>query len=165
MNGIPTIGIRVTDTEQPELFTEIDIANTKYIDMEVLGYVPEISQNKAAQFAIAELIHSMPEAEIRGEIPEAIQKKVQIIESREKQADQLKEITDKLEQGVAEVFSSDKYKQFLDTMAKFPRYSVNNNILSKRRVIVHGLLKIDCVKYLNRECETFSVNNDIEGLL
>lgn len=129
MHGIPTIGIRVTDVAQPELFTEIDIANAKYIDLEVLGYVPEIGENKSAQFAIAELIHAMPEAEIRGEVPKEIQKKVQIIESREKQSDQLKEITDKLEQGVAEVFSSDKYKQFLDTMAKFPRYSVNNNIL------------------------------------
>lgn len=95
----------------------------------MLGYVPEIRDNKSAQYAIAELIHAMPEAEVRGEVPKEIQKKVQMIESREKQADQLKEITDKLEQGVAEVFSSDKYKQFLDTMAKFPRYSVNNNIL------------------------------------
>ena len=129
MHGIPTIGIRVTDVEHPEIFTEIDIANAKFIDMEILGYVPEIGENKAAQYAIAELIHAMPEAEVRGEIPKEIQKKVQMIESREKQADQLKEITDKLEQGVAEVFSSDKYKQFLDTMAKFPRYSVNNNIL------------------------------------
>lgn len=129
MHAIPTIGIRVTDTEHPEIFTEIDIANAKFIDMEVLGYVPEIRDNKSAQYAIAELIHAMPEAEVRGEVPKEIQKKVQMIESREKQADQLKEITDKLEQGVAEVFSSDKYKQFLDTMAKFPRYSVNNNIL------------------------------------
>lgn len=129
MHGIPTIGIRVTDVEHPEIFTEIDIANAKFIDMEILGYVPEIGENKAAQYAIAELIHAMPDAEVRGEIPKEIQKKVQMIESREKQADQLKEITDKLEQGVAEVFSSDKYKQFLDTMAKFPRYSVNNNIL------------------------------------
>ena len=28
-----------------------------------------------------------------------------------------------------EVFQSDRYKQFLDTMAKFPRYSVNNSLL------------------------------------
>ena len=129
MHGIPTIGIRVMDTEHPEIFTEIDIANAKFIDMDVLGYVPEIRDNKSAQYAIAELIHAMPEAEVRGEVLKEIQKKVQMIESREKQADQLKEITDKLEQGVAEVFSSDKYKKFLDTMAKFPRYSVNNNIL------------------------------------
>ena len=121
MHGIPTIGIRVTDVEHPEIFTEIDIANAKFIDLGMLDYVPEIAENKAAQFAIAELIHAMPDAIVKGEVPEAIQKKVQMLESREKQAEQLKEITDKLEQGVAEVFSSDNYKQFLDTMAKFPR--------------------------------------------
>lgn len=129
MNGIPAIGIRVTDVANPELFTEIDIVTGKVVDMEVLSFVPEIAENKAAQFAIAELIYRLPEAEVRGEVPEEIQKKVQIVESREKQAEQLKNITDKLEQGVAEVFSSDKYKQLLDTMAKFPRYSVNNSLL------------------------------------
>lgn len=129
MHGIPAIGIRVTDTDNPELFTEIDIVRGKTIDVDMLSYVPEIANNKAAQFAIAEMIHAMPEAEIIGVLPEEIQKKVGVIESREKQAEQLKEITDKLEQGVSDVFSSDNYKQFLDTMAKFPRYSVNNNIL------------------------------------
>ena len=129
MHGIPAIGIRVTDTDNPELFTEIDIVRGKTIDVDMLSYVPEIANNKAAQFAIAEMIHAMPKAEIIGVLPEEIQKKVGVIESREKQAEQLKEITDKLEQGVSDVFSSDNYKQFLDTMAKFPRYSVNNNIL------------------------------------
>ncbi|SFL28591.1 protein of unknown function [Lachnospiraceae bacterium KH1T2] len=42
---------------------------------------------------------------------------------------EMKDITDKLEKGVAEIFQSDSYKKFLDTMAKFPRYSLNNNIL------------------------------------
>ena len=129
MHGIPAIGIRVTDTDNPELFTEIDIVRGKTIDVDMLSYVPEIANNKAAQFAIAEMIHAMPKAEIIGVLPEEIQKKVGVIESREKQAEQFKEITDKLEQGVSDVFSSDNYKQFLDTMAKFPRYSVNNNIL------------------------------------
>ena len=129
MHGIPAIGIRVTDTDNPELFTEIDIVRGKTIDVDMLSYVPEIANNKAARFAIAEMIHAMPKAEIIGVLPEEIQKKVGVIESREKQAEQFKEITDKLEQGVSDVFSSDNYKQFLDTMAKFPRYSVNNNIL------------------------------------
>ncbi len=129
MHGIPSIGICVTNMEQPELFTEIDIVMGKSIDLEMLSYVPEIANNKGAQYAIAEMIHAMPDAEIRGKVPEEIQKKVQMIESRERQTEQLKEITDKLEQGVADVFSSDKYKQFLDMVAKFPRYSVNNNIL------------------------------------
>lgn len=129
MHGIPAIGIRVTDTDHPEIFTEIDIIRGNTIDMDMLAYVPEIANNKSAQFAIAEMIHAMPKAEIIGTVPEEIQKKVSVIDIREKQAEQMKAITDKLEQGVAEVFSSDKYKQFLDTMAKFPRYSVNNNIL------------------------------------
>lgn len=129
MNAIPTIGIRLTDVTQKEVIAEVDIANAKFIHLDVLEYVPEIMESKAAQFAIAELIHAMPEAKIQGDIPEEIQKKVQVVDIREKQEAQLKEITDKLEQGVAEVFQSDNYKQFLDTMAKFPRYSVNNNIL------------------------------------
>ncbi len=129
MNAIPTIGIRLTDMEQKNVFAEIDIANAKFIHLDMLEHVPEIMESKAAQFAIAELIHAMPEARIQGDIPEEIQKKVMVVDIREKQEAQLKEITDKLEQGVAEVFQSDNYKQFLDTMAKFPRYSVNNNIL------------------------------------
>ncbi len=129
MNGIPAIGVRVANEEAPELFSEIDIFNGKRFDMEALSYVPEIGNNWDAQKLIAELIHAYPEAEIVGEIPEGIQKKIQFIESREKQADQLKAVTDQLEKGVVEVFQSDKYKQFLDTMAKFPRYSVNNSIL------------------------------------
>ncbi len=129
MNGIPTIGIRVADTVQPDSYTEIDIATAKYIDMDILKSIPEIAENKVAQFALAELIYGMPEAEVRGEIPEEIQKKLQVVESREKQAEQLKDITDKLEKGVAEVFTSDKYQELLNTMAKFPNYSLNNTLL------------------------------------
>ena len=129
MSGIPAIGVRVANEEAPELFSESDIFSGKRFDMEALSYVPEIRNNWDAQKLIAELIHAYPEAEIVGEIPEGIQKKIQFIESREKQADQLKVVTDQLEKGVVEVFQSEKYKQFLDTMAKFPRYSVNNSIL------------------------------------
>lgn len=42
---------------------------------------------------------------------------------------ELKEITDKLEQGVAEIFTSDRYKEMLDMFAKFPEYSANNALL------------------------------------
>lgn len=129
MHGIPAIGIRVTDTENPELFTEIDITTGKIFDLDMLSYVPEIANNKVAQFAIAEMLHTFPDAEIRGEVPEEIQKKVQVIESGEKRDEQLKEIMDKLEQGVQDVFGSDDYKRFLNVMAKMPSYSINNLIL------------------------------------
>lgn len=41
----------------------------------------------------------------------------------------IKEITEQLEQGVKDVFESDKYKEYLDFMGKFHDYSVNNIIL------------------------------------
>ena len=129
MHAIPGIGIRVADANDPEDCVEMDIVTGKRIDLDMLSYVPDIADNWQAQQMIAALIHEMPEAEIHGEIPENIQKKVNWLESKDKRADELQQITDKLEKGVVDIFQSDKYKQFLDTMAKFPRYSVNNSIL------------------------------------
>ena len=129
MHGIPTIGIRVADPKNPEDSVEMDVLIGKRIDLDMLRYVPDIAENWQAQQMIAALIHDMPEAQIEGEIPENIQKKIDWIESRDKRADELHQITDKLEKGVKDVFQSDKYKQFLNVMAKFPRYSVNNTML------------------------------------
>lgn len=42
---------------------------------------------------------------------------------------QVKEITDKLEQGLKELFESEKYKLYLNTMSKFHNYSFNNVLL------------------------------------
>ena len=47
----------------------------------------------------------------------------------EERKEELKDITEKLEKGVQDVFASDQYQKLLDTMARFPRYSLNNNIL------------------------------------
>ena len=41
----------------------------------------------------------------------------------------VKEITDKLEEGLKELFESEKYKSYLTTMSKFHNYSVNNTLL------------------------------------
>ena len=43
--------------------------------------------------------------------------------------ERVKELTDKLEQGLKEVFESDNYKNYLNTMAKFHNYSINNTLL------------------------------------
>ena len=129
MHGIPAIGIRVADLKNPEDSVEMDVLIGQRIDLDMLRYVPDIAENWQAQQMIATLIHDMPEAQIEGEIPENIQKKIDWIESRDKRADELHQITDKLEKGVKDVFQSDKYKQFLNVMTKFPRYSVNNTML------------------------------------
>ena len=42
---------------------------------------------------------------------------------------QLKEISERLEQGVKEIFTSERYTEYLDTMSKFHNYSFNNTLL------------------------------------
>lgn len=43
--------------------------------------------------------------------------------------DRLKEITDSIEQGIKDLFQSDKYMEYLRTMSRFHRYSLNNTLL------------------------------------
>ena len=43
--------------------------------------------------------------------------------------DRLKEITDNIEKGIQELFQSEKYRQYLRTMSRFHKYSVNNTML------------------------------------
>lgn len=45
-----------------------------------------------------------------------------------KREEQLKEITERLEQGVQELFTSERYTEYLKTMAKFHNYSFNNTL-------------------------------------
>ena len=44
-------------------------------------------------------------------------------------AQQVREITDKLEQGIKELFESERFKEYLKTMSKFYNYSFNNTLL------------------------------------
>ena len=46
-----------------------------------------------------------------------------------KNAQQVREITDKLEQGINELFESERFKEYLRTMSKFYNYSFNNTLL------------------------------------
>ena len=43
--------------------------------------------------------------------------------------DRLREITERIEQGIQELFTSEKYCNYLRTMSRFHRYSVNNTML------------------------------------
>ena len=45
------------------------------------------------------------------------------------QYEKVKEITDRLETGLQELFKSDQYKSWLKTMSRFHNYSLNNTIL------------------------------------
>ena len=54
---------------------------------------------------------------------------IPIILSSQNPAEKMKEITDRLEQGIAGVFESERYAEYLRTMSKFHNYSLNNTIL------------------------------------
>ena len=52
-----------------------------------------------------------------------------IILTADKPAEKIKEITDRLEQGITELFDSERYKEYLQVMSKFHNYSFNNTLL------------------------------------
>lgn len=54
---------------------------------------------------------------------------VPIVLTADKPAEKIKEITDKLEQGIQAVFNSEQYAAYLNAMSKFHNYSFNNTIL------------------------------------
>ena len=49
--------------------------------------------------------------------------------SSQKPAEKIKEITDRLEQGIQDLFDSDRFKEYLRVMSKFHDYSFNNTLL------------------------------------
>ena len=54
---------------------------------------------------------------------------IPIVLTSEKPAEKLKEITDRLEQGITELFDSERYMEYLRVMSKFHNYSFNNTLL------------------------------------
>lgn len=69
MNGIPSIGINI-HTEGTEHYedVEMDILSGKVIDLEVLDYVPDITDDPKAIEVIEELIDKLPDIEVRGSL-------------------------------------------------------------------------------------------------
>ena len=58
--------------------------------------------------------------------------------------DRLKEITASIEDGIKELFQSESYAQYLQTMSRFHHYSVNNQVLihmQKPDGISYGIMK------------------------
>lgn len=50
-------------------------------------------------------------------------------EPKKSNKERLREITEGIEQGIKELFESEKYMKYLSTMSRFHRYSVNNTML------------------------------------
>lgn len=69
MNGIRSIGINI-HTEGTEAYedTQMDIVSGRTADLEILDYVPDITDNPKAVAVIAELIDKLPDIEVRGSL-------------------------------------------------------------------------------------------------
>ena len=69
MNGIPSIGINI-HTEGTESYedTQMDIVSGGVADLDILDYVPDITDNPKAVEVIAELIDKLPDIEVRGSL-------------------------------------------------------------------------------------------------
>ena len=67
-----------------------------------------------------------PEAAAPAKSPQPV---TPIILNSQNSAERMKEITDRLETGIQELFESERYKAYLTTMSKFHSYSFNNTLL------------------------------------
>ena len=59
----------------------------------------------------------------------AIEGRVKIMADKPTNRERLQEITAGIEQGIKELFESEKYRRYLSVMSRFHRYSVNNTML------------------------------------
>ena len=58
-----------------------------------------------------------------------LERRVKIVADKPTNRERLQEITAGIEQGIKELFESEKYMRYLSVMSKFHRYSVNNTML------------------------------------
>ena len=82
---------------------------------------PQPERSEAERTDFDAVATTLPAAEPRPVIP--------LILSADNPADKMKEITDRLEQGIMGVFESERYAEYLRTMSKFHNYSLNNTLL------------------------------------
>ena len=61
MHGIKSIGIRVADKSNPDDYSEMDVVVGKHMDLDMLHYYPDITENEKAMDMIKELHKKLPE--------------------------------------------------------------------------------------------------------
>ena len=72
---------------------------------------------------------NFPKAQERPFFIQISQKGVIFVAEKQSNKERLKEITAGIEKGIQELFQSDRYRNYLSTMSKFHRYSLNNVML------------------------------------
>ena len=127
---LPRFGLHIANTEQG-VFTDYGYlvkSGDEWQRVHEGQPVPEqyrVMAYPAPKF-LREESKVQPEAAAPTKTPQPV---TPILLNGQNSAERMKEITDRLETGIQELFESERYKAYLTTMSKFHSYSFNNTLL------------------------------------
>ena len=127
---LPRFGLHIANTEQG-VFTDYGYlvkSGDEWQRVHEGQLVPE--EYRVMAYPAPEILREeskvQPEAATPAKAPQPV---TPILLNGQNSAERMKEITDRLETGIQELFESERYKAYLTTMSKFHSYSFNNTLL------------------------------------
>ena len=127
---LPRFGLHIANTEQG-VFTDYGYlvkSGDEWQRVHEGQLVPE--EYRVMAYPAPEILREeskvQPEAAAPTKVPQPV---TPILLNGQNSAERMKEITDRLETGIQELFESERYKAYLTTMSKFHSYSFNNTLL------------------------------------
>mgnify|MGYP003279311649 CR=1 FL=1 len=127
---LPRFGLHIANTEQG-VFTDYGYlvkSGDEWQRVHEGQPVPE--EYRVMAYPAPEILREeskvQPEAATPAKAPQPV---TPILLNGQNSAERMKEITDRLETGIQELFESERYKAYLTTMSKFHSYSFNNTLL------------------------------------
>lgn len=127
---LPRFGLHIANTEQG-VFTDYGYlvkSGDEWQRVHEGQPVPE--EYRVMAYPAPEILRDeskvQPEAAAPAKAPQPV---TPILLNGQNSAERMKEITDRLETGIQELFESERYKAYLTTMSKFHSYSFNNTLL------------------------------------
>ena len=127
---LPRFGLHIANTEQG-IFTDYGYlvkSGDEWQRVHEGQPVPE--SYRVMAYPAPEILRDeskvQPEAAAPAKAPQPV---TPILLNGQNSTERMKEITDRLETGIQELFESERYKAYLTTMSKFHSYSFNNTLL------------------------------------
>lgn len=127
---LPRFGLHIANTEHG-VFTDYGYlvkSGDEWQRVHEGQPVPE--QYRVMAYPAPEILREESKVQSEAAAPtKAPQPVTPILLNGQNSAERMKEITDRLETGIQELFESERYKAYLTTMSKFHSYSFNNTLL------------------------------------
>ena len=127
---LPRFGLHIANTEQG-VFTDYGYlvkSGDEWQRVHEGQLVPE--EYRVMAYPAPEILREESKVQSEAAAPTKVPQPVTpILLNGQNSAERMKEITDRLETGIQELFESERYKAYLTTMSKFHSYSFNNTLL------------------------------------